>query len=78
MSTSTGFATSLETFWGNSLQGFYITWEHKAVKETVTATSEMEFTIDLRLFSLGSVLDTTVLPATPSATPEQLEFYFLF
>ena len=72
---TTGYATSYDTFWGNAIQGFYINWEHTAKKDgIVTDTSEMKFTVDLRLYSVASIFDTTVI----SAGTEALSFYFLF
>jgi len=75
MTTATGYATSYDTFWGNAIQGFYINWEHSALKEgIVKADSKMTFTVDLRLYSVASVFDTSVI----TAGTEELSFYILF
>jgi len=66
--------TSYETFWGNSIQGFYITWNNVAADSsgTIDASTELDFDLDLRLYALAA-LDSSAI-----TSGETLNFYFLF
>jgi hypothetical protein len=66
-------AATYQTFWGNSIQGFYITWGNAAdAAVPISGTTEMTFDIDMRLYALADSLDTATV-----ADASSLNFYFL-
>ena len=53
--------TSYQTFWGNALQGIYITWKHDrstVTDATVLTSAELTAEIDVNMYALTKDQDT--------------------
>lgn len=48
----TGYATSIDTHWGNSLQGIFIKWQNTAVDTagTIDADTTLSLTVDMYMY----------------------------
>lgn len=73
---ATGFATSFDSFWGNSLQGIFINWQNTAVADgTIDGTTTLSLTCSLYMYGALQALDTQNADVTDGSAAT---FYVLF
>ena len=68
-------ATSISSYWGNALQGIYITWGNTATDcaGTIAADTEMSINVDIRLYGVLRAAESETVTST-----ETFVSYFLF
>ena len=50
--------TSFTSYWGNALMGIFVKWERNDTAATVSATTKLTATFDLKLYAAGTTPQT--------------------